>query len=1082
MDTLSFPYFKRSDMKKTITQKIIVIAITIMGILMTTFGSILGLGVFTKNAYADSQVSTSDNPVAVILDSNSGPYYSIQDAINASKANQIIQIISDTFENNIMVDKKITIDLNGHIINGHGGSSVFIVGDTENSKNGDLTIIDNNPNVTHYFVSINGGVWTSYSGDYQFESYLHWSFLNTIPSAKEAIEINGGVITGADTSSKEMVPTSEGDDEELSDEPLVPIAGIYVNNGSALSLEGGKIIGNSGAGIYLDGSAKLVINPSSENYYYYYDGVLIAGNKEEGIRQSSTDIDDVGSIEMSGGYIIHNGRDGILFSKCNILITGGYVVLNNGIGINIKENTSSGTITMTGGYVIYNNGGVKTGPNVTIKLGGDAIINRNSLYNLYLIPPNTIIVGNKVNDNVDNNNVDAPTYMEVGITLPSNAYPGQDKALIFIENNASEYGNYFFSDNLDFKVSNTSSYVVIEKNNYEWTYNYDSNEIYGVRNDGYTSKYPSHYFSLYIDADVTFYDGYPHPAYLIYMNFALEDEPTITYYKMVDSQDEQEEYELIEGLPIEIGTYKASVTYLDQTIYYIYSIKDSSLNENPIIDPIDDPNGGSSDDPTGDDPIIDEPIIDEPIIEPIWEPIEEPIEEPVEEPVINEPVEEPIEEPKSEQEIAKEEAQETINNILDNVSDETKEAISNAMENTSVETLTMISDSLSKEFDELEKAFENVGKDGKIEIQEGVSITKEEAQAIVQAVAETTVMVAGGQQEANARVDNIVNAIPNSEKINLSNCVNDFYERVINELLGKQSSSSESYIGAATKKDMFFFVYANENQESSRNGIDFSISPDQYRQAIEFVNDSVDNMTNAARRVKACSGMKVIESINSYISGVSAMSFRNYDKAAADEAFFQAAYNAILLNLQEQTLTQLENIYNENKGKVSPSKLIELTEAYNAEVAKVSILMDLENETNYDTFEYMVVEVMRQKYISLLNTKLTENEIDQTVYNEQILYTVDKVEFKPKYISIFKSWTLQDESYDDSPVKISLEELSNASIENSTKKVSISPSDIDTRIRLSKVESTVVITIGIILLVMGAYGIITIFRRKEVDA
>jgi len=143
-----------------------------------------------------------------------------------------------------------------------------------------------------------------------------------------------------------------------------------------------------------------------------------------------------------------------------------------------------------------------------------------------------------------------------------------------------------------------------------------------------------------------------------------------------------------------------------------------------------------------------------------------------------------------------------------------------------------------------------------------------------------------------------------------------------------------------------------------------------------------------------CSGESVTVQVKSYVTDVKVSSYRDFDKAAADKEFVEAVYKAILLSMQHEVISILES---EHK----PSNNAEKEAQYQKELDAVK---DLE------TFEIMVTEVLRQKYVELTGIEVAD---------------VDA--FKPIYWEIFTAWALDQPS----PYAISLEELTQTTIEQS---------------------------------------------------
>ena len=123
------------------------------------------------------------------------------------------------------VQRAVTIDLNGHLLKTTGeGSNLIHV-----TQNGELTLIDSNPNAVHKFDKSNA-LWKLAAEDAEGENI---------------VEIKGGAITGG-TGTGEAGNTCGG--------------GIYVRKGGTLLMRGGNIVGctaREGGGIYVEDGGRF---------------------------------------------------------------------------------------------------------------------------------------------------------------------------------------------------------------------------------------------------------------------------------------------------------------------------------------------------------------------------------------------------------------------------------------------------------------------------------------------------------------------------------------------------------------------------------------------------------------------------------------------------------------------------------------------------------------------------------------------------------------------------------------------------------------------------------------------------------
>lgn len=123
------------------------------------------------------------------------------------------------------VNRAVTIDLNGHLLKTtSGGSNLIHV-----MKNGELTLIDSDPNAVHKFDKSNA----------------LWKLAAENAEGENIVEVKGGAITGG-TGTGFVGDTTGG--------------GIYVASGGTLLMRGGNIVGctaRQGGGIYVEDGGRF---------------------------------------------------------------------------------------------------------------------------------------------------------------------------------------------------------------------------------------------------------------------------------------------------------------------------------------------------------------------------------------------------------------------------------------------------------------------------------------------------------------------------------------------------------------------------------------------------------------------------------------------------------------------------------------------------------------------------------------------------------------------------------------------------------------------------------------------------------
>lgn len=148
----------------------------------------------------------------------------LSDALNSDAA--VIRLTGDIEITAFMaVSRPVTIDLNGHLLKTTSGVSNLI----HVTQNGELTLIDSNPNAVHKFDKSNA-LWKLAAEDAEGENI---------------VVIKGGAITGG-TGTGKAGNTCGG--------------GIYVRKGGTLLMRGGNIVGctaREGGGIYVEDGGRF---------------------------------------------------------------------------------------------------------------------------------------------------------------------------------------------------------------------------------------------------------------------------------------------------------------------------------------------------------------------------------------------------------------------------------------------------------------------------------------------------------------------------------------------------------------------------------------------------------------------------------------------------------------------------------------------------------------------------------------------------------------------------------------------------------------------------------------------------------
>ena len=263
----------------------------------------------------------------------------------------------------------------------------------------------------------------------------------------------------------------------------------------------------------------------------------------------------------------------------------------------------------------------------------------------------------------------------------------------------------------------------------------------------------------------------------------------------------------------------------------------------------------------------------------------------------------------------------------------------------------------------------------------------EENKQIIETVTEASVVVGAGATTASDEGKAVDNALPEDHELGftMDETLSEFYQLQMDYLLGRRKAPGED---DSTKG----ILRAGSNTNAS--SINLNVSAADYAKMIDFVDTAVSNMKDAALQIRKCSTSKMKKVVGDYIQVVKVSSFREFDATAAENEFVDAVYKAIMLNMQQQVVEALKR---DHKPTNNPEK-------------ELLYRQQLEACEDFDTFEELVLEVLRQKYNSISNAQ--EVSID---------------EFRDTYRLIFRSWALNKP--EENPTSITLEQLTTATIE-----------------------------------------------------
>lgn len=218
--------------------------------------------------------------------------------LRATLADDTVDVIRLTGDIDISASltilRKVTLDLNGHVLKMTGSGSVIILDDNNGTTTGDLTLIDSDPTAEHKF-KVNG-----------VEPWV------LDDSGTEIVK--GGVITGGTGTVifYSGVTSTEG--------------GGVIIGGGALTMNGGNIVGciaRYGGGLYLRQGSFTMNGGSIVGCSSTYRSSTTGEPYESGIYGYSYDRSKPSVITLIGGLIKNIGQYGINTRACTIIYANG---------------------------------------------------------------------------------------------------------------------------------------------------------------------------------------------------------------------------------------------------------------------------------------------------------------------------------------------------------------------------------------------------------------------------------------------------------------------------------------------------------------------------------------------------------------------------------------------------------------------------------------------------------------------------------------------------------------------------------------------------------------------------------------
>ena len=223
----------------------------------------------------------------------------LSDALKSDSA--VIRLTGDIEITAYMtVSRPVTIDLNGHLLKTTSGVSNLI----HVTPNGELTLVDSNPNAVHKFDKSNA----------------LWKLAGETTAEENIIEVKGGAITGG-TGTGEAGNTCGG--------------GIYVRKGGTLLMRGGNIVGctaREGGGVHVEDGGRFEMS---------------AGTITGCVAQTANNDDTRGGGLCNFGTTVLSGAAAI--RDCRAILSGKSTNKNEGGGLySVRNLTIRDNVTVSG--------------------------------------------------------------------------------------------------------------------------------------------------------------------------------------------------------------------------------------------------------------------------------------------------------------------------------------------------------------------------------------------------------------------------------------------------------------------------------------------------------------------------------------------------------------------------------------------------------------------------------------------------------------------------------------------------------------------------------------------------------------
>ena len=485
---------------------------------------------------------------------------------------------SNKYGGGVYVSNNGTFTMNGGTITNNKadiGGGVYVNGGTFTMNGG--TISNNTSSGGYGKLSFGGaGVYVEKSGNFIMNNTASVTG-NTIgygSTGGAGVYVNGGTF--------EMHNSASVKDNTANNSSGSSGGGVYVNGGTFKMHNNASVTGNTATNGTLNG-AGVYVSGSGNDTFTMNDNASVTGNTAKG--DKTGDNGHGGGVYVDSGTFNMNGSASVTNNNAAAQSYGGGVFVKNGGTFNmnggaISENTanqgggvyaSGGTFNMNGNASIKSNtvNGVYVHNNATFTVSGSPTVTGNknasdAASNVFLIGKAYITIG----DFDSNGNANS-----IGVTKKE----GVDNGVI-AKNVSTDCSGKFFSDDQKREVKYEEKQLVLKNketqsptHEHKWTYRADKATITATcaNTDGNCDVNKSSVIITVSTDDLT-YNGKEKPAMVKESEHwkSVYSKPiTITY-----EQKKGDAYTSMEGVPKNVGKYKASITVGGQTASVEYAI------------------------------------------------------------------------------------------------------------------------------------------------------------------------------------------------------------------------------------------------------------------------------------------------------------------------------------------------------------------------------------------------------------------------------------------------------------------------------------------------------------------------------